>query len=51
MTSEQLGNFYNAQPFRPFVIHRADGRTVPVASSRIHLDRPQRPDHFRQPAG
>jgi hypothetical protein len=30
MTIEQLRNLYNAQPFRPFVIHLADGRQVPV---------------------
>ena len=32
MTVEQLRNAYSAQPFRPFVIHLADGREVPVAS-------------------
>jgi hypothetical protein len=30
MTIEQLRNLYNAQPFRPFVIHLADGREIPV---------------------
>ena len=30
MTIEQLRNAYSAQPFRPFVIHLADGREVPV---------------------
>ena len=30
MTIEQIRNVYNAQPFRPFVIHLADGRSVPV---------------------
>ena len=30
MTIEQLRNVSNAQPFRPFVIHLADGREVPV---------------------
>jgi len=30
MTIEQLRNAYNAQPFRPFVIHLADGRALPV---------------------
>jgi hypothetical protein len=29
MTIEQLRNLSNAQPFRPFVIHLADGRAVP----------------------
>jgi hypothetical protein len=30
MTVEQLRAAYNAQPFRPFVIHLADGRSLPV---------------------
>ncbi len=30
MTIEQLRNLYNAQPFRPFIIHLADGRSIPV---------------------
>lgn len=30
MTVEQMRAFYNAQPFRPFVIHLADGREVAV---------------------
>jgi hypothetical protein len=30
MTIETIRNFYNAQPFQPFVIHLADGRNVPV---------------------
>ena len=30
MTIEQLRDKYNAQPFRPFIIHLADGREVPV---------------------
>lgn len=30
MTIEQLKAVYNAQPFRPFVIHLADGREMPV---------------------
>ena len=32
MTIDQLRAAYTAQPFRPFVIHLADGRQVPVAS-------------------
>lgn len=32
MTVEQLRNAYSAQPFRPFVLHLADGREVPVSS-------------------
>ena len=30
MTIEQLRNLYNAQPFQPFIIHLADGRSIPV---------------------
>ena len=30
MTIEQLRAAYQALPFRPFVIHLADGRAVPV---------------------
>jgi hypothetical protein len=30
VTIEQLRTFYNAQPFKPFVMHLADGRSIPV---------------------
>ena len=30
MTIEQVRQLYNAAPFRPFIIHPADGRQVPV---------------------
>ena len=30
MTIERAREFYNAQPFRPFVIHLADGRDIAV---------------------
>jgi hypothetical protein len=30
MTIQKLREFYDAQPFRPFVIHLADGRGIPV---------------------
>jgi hypothetical protein len=30
MTLEQVRTFYTAEPFRPFVIHLADGREIPV---------------------
>jgi hypothetical protein len=30
MTIEELRNVYNAQPFKPFVMHLADGRKIPV---------------------
>ena len=30
MTVEQLRAAYSAEPFRPFVMHLADGRAIPV---------------------
>ena len=30
MTIEQIRNFYDATPFRPFVLHLVDGRQIPV---------------------
>ena len=30
MTTDQLRSFINARPFRPFVIHTADGRAIDV---------------------
>ena len=30
MTLEQIRTLFDAQPFRPFVLHLADGRGVPV---------------------
>jgi len=30
MTTDQLRNVWKAEPFRPFAIHLADGRNVPV---------------------
>jgi len=30
MTTDQLRNVWKAQPFKPFVIHLADGREIPV---------------------
>jgi hypothetical protein len=40
MTIEQLRNFYNAQPFQPFVIHLADGREIPVRSREFMMAAP-----------
>ena len=40
MTIEQLKNAYQAQPFRPFVIHLADGRQIPVRSREFILSSP-----------
>jgi len=30
MTTDQLRNVWKAEPFKPFIIHLADGRNVPV---------------------
>jgi hypothetical protein len=30
MTIDRLKELYESQPFRPFVIHLADGRSIPV---------------------
>jgi hypothetical protein len=30
MTIEQVREAYHAQPFRPFILHLADGRQIPV---------------------
>lgn len=30
MTIEQVKQLYNSAPFKPFIIHLADGRRVPV---------------------
>ncbi len=30
MTLSEIRNLYEAQPFRPFVLHLADGRAIPV---------------------
>jgi hypothetical protein len=35
MTIEQLRNAHHAQPFRPFMIHLADGRSLHVPHSEF----------------
>jgi hypothetical protein len=40
MTVEQLRVAYSAQPFRPFVIHLADGRELPVLSREFIMALP-----------
>ena len=40
MTVEKMREVYNAQPFRPFVIHLADGRAIPVLSREFVLAAP-----------
>jgi hypothetical protein len=40
MTIEQIRAAYTAKPFRPFVIHLADGREVPVQYPEFMLTVP-----------
>ncbi len=40
MTIEQLRAAYTAQPFKPFVIHLADGRELPVLSREFIMSVP-----------
>jgi hypothetical protein len=40
MTIEQLRAVYNAQPFRPFIIHLADGREIPVQHREFFMTVP-----------
>jgi hypothetical protein len=40
MTIEQLRAVYNAQPFRPFVMHLADGRAIPVQHREFFMTVP-----------
>ncbi|MEX2175303.1 MAG: hypothetical protein WD872_13155 [Pirellulaceae bacterium] len=40
MTLERFVETLNLQPFRPFTIHLADGKTVPVASREFVASSP-----------
>ncbi len=40
MTIEQLKAAYEARPFKPFVMHLADGRAVPVRSREFIMAAP-----------
>lgn len=40
MTIDQLRNFYDAQPFQPFVMHLADGREILVRSREFIMSAP-----------
>jgi hypothetical protein len=40
MTIERLRDAYEAKPFRPFIIHLADGRGIPVTSPEFILSAP-----------
>jgi hypothetical protein len=37
MTSDQLKSLHEARPFKPFVIHMADGTSVPVNHPELLL--------------
>ena len=41
MTLEAFREHLNAQPFQPFVIHIADGRSVPVVSREFIMRDPR----------
>lgn len=40
MIIEQVRNFYDAQPFKPFVMHLADGREIPVNGREMMASAP-----------
>lgn len=40
MTIDQLRNFYEAQPFQPFIMHLADGREIMVRSREFMASAP-----------
>lgn len=40
MTIERIRELYHAQPFRPFILHLADGREIPVHHQEFMLARP-----------
>jgi hypothetical protein len=40
MTGERLRNLWKAEPFRPFIIHLADGRRVPVKHPEFLMPSP-----------
>ncbi len=40
MTIEQIRTAYDAQPFRPFVMHLADGRSIPVMHREFIMSAP-----------
>jgi len=49
MTVEQVRDAYRARPFRPFVLHLADGRGVPVRSPEfMHFSPSGRTIHVSQ---
>ncbi len=52
MTIDEIRGRYNAQPFVPFVMHLADGRSVPVLHQEFLARDPQgRTVSVYQPGG
>jgi hypothetical protein len=41
MTIERIRELYRAQPFQPFVLHLADGRSIPVVHQEFMMALPQ----------
>jgi hypothetical protein len=40
MTVEKLNAFYRAEPFKPFILHLADGRNIPAAHREFIMSAP-----------
>ena len=54
MTTDQLTTLIRAAPFRPFVIHMAGGRKIPVPNPELIAHEPTspaKPDTDRAPRG
>ena len=52
MTLEAFREALNAQPFEPFAIHTADGRSIPVVSREFIMRDPRgRTVYVHQPSG
>jgi hypothetical protein len=41
MTIERIRELYHAQPFQPFVLHLADGRSIPVLHQEFLMALPR----------
>lgn len=37
MTVKEVRNLYEARPFKPFILHLADGRAIPVEHPELML--------------
>lgn len=40
MTVKEVRNLYEARPFKPFILHLADGRAIPVEHPELMLPAP-----------